>query len=469
MLGLMLVLFGLILIGVIIAPNLILKVVEKNRDVEQKRVTRIGNSLADSIQRRLVIPTYTNWPAAVTPFAGMDLTEVQQVNPSFSADTNLTRVFLIDPNLTSGLLPYTQTAAGLTGSQTNLLGTAARVMLVSNTKRALTLPVTSGVPASSNTFNAIWDWVYDPITQAPPSGWPASWTNSGQFAHAYRLNLANLFHTVTLKNLLYGNSTNSMTNLVTAQTPFYFLRGTPLALATTNGTFKRLHVVNRDILIDLSSTGIVALAWWNFSETSGTVATNSGRLGPAANGIYSNGVTLNLAGPRPPIFLTFPTNNAAISLDGINDYVTTTNSLLNNVGAFTIAGWINPSAIPKKMDLFGQDNIAQVGLVPNGDLALWATATPQTLTFPYPYAAGAWHHIAGVGDGTNMYLYIDGLQIASRAFATASYGSNGNPFVIGGNLSINGKNFNGLVDEVVVYDRAVSAAQILQLTVGQVF
>ena len=68
----------------------------------------------------------------------MDLTEVQQVNPSFSADTNLTRVFLIDPNLSSGVLPYTQTATGLSGSQTNLLGTAARVMLVSNGKRGLT-------------------------------------------------------------------------------------------------------------------------------------------------------------------------------------------------------------------------------------------------------------------------------------------------------------------------------------------
>ena len=467
MLGLMLVLFGLLLIGVIIAPNLILKVAEKNRDVEQKRLTRIGNGLVESIQRGLTIPTYTNWSSAVPPFTGLDLTEVQQVNPSFSTDTNLTRVFLIDPNLSSGVLPYTQTPTGLTGSQTNLLGTAARVMLVSNTKRGLTLPVTSGVPSSSNTFNAIWDWVYDPNTKAPPSGWPSSWTNSGQFAHAYRLNLANLFHTVTLKNLLYGSSTNTMTNLVTAQSSFYFLRGTPLALATTNGTLKRLHVVNRDILIDLS--GIVALAWWQFSETSGTVATNSGRLGAAANGIYSNGVTLNVAGPRPPTFPTFSTNNTAISLDGVNDYVTTTNSLLNNVGAFTVAGWINPSAIPKKMDMFGQDNIAQVGLVPNGDLALWVTATPQILSFPYPYGVGAWHHIAGVGDGTNMYLYIDGVQLASRAFATASYGSNSSPFTIGGNLSINGKNFNGLIDEVVVYDRALSAAQILQLTLGQVF
>src|SRR5437773_8859418 len=120
MLGLIVVLFGLLLIGVIIAPNLILKVAEKNRDVEQKRLTRIGNSLMESIQRKQIIPTYTNWSTAVPPFAGLDLTEVQQVNPSFAADTNLTRVFLIDPNLASGLLPYTQTPAGLTGAQTNL-------------------------------------------------------------------------------------------------------------------------------------------------------------------------------------------------------------------------------------------------------------------------------------------------------------------------------------------------------------
>src|SRR6267143_1626448 len=58
MLGLMVVLFGLILIGVVIAPNLIPKVVEKNRRVEQKRLTQIGNSLVDSIQRRLIIPDY---------------------------------------------------------------------------------------------------------------------------------------------------------------------------------------------------------------------------------------------------------------------------------------------------------------------------------------------------------------------------------------------------------------------------
>jgi hypothetical protein len=260
LLGGILVLFGFSFIGLIFAPNLILKVVEKNRDTEKARLTRIGEALDESIQRRLIIPSHTDWISAVTPFAGLDDTQIRQVNPDFRSDPNLTRVFLIDPHLASGALPYAQTAAGLTGSGTNLLDPFARVMLISNTKRSLTLPVTSGVASSSSAFDAIWNWVYDPNTKAPPAGWPAVWNGNGQFLHVHRVNLANFFHRVTCKNLLYGMNANAMTNLASTQTEFYFLRGTPLALATTNGALKRLHVVNRDIAFDFSgSTGPLVL------------------------------------------------------------------------------------------------------------------------------------------------------------------------------------------------------------------
>lgn len=250
-LGFMLVLFGLVIVGIVFAPNLVLKlVVEKNRDSEEQRIKRLGSAFDQSVQRGQAIPSHTNWITALTPFASMDQTEVEQVSPSYGADPNLMRVFLIDPNLS--LLPYVQSPAGLTGSQTNLLGSAARVMIISNTKRNLTLPVTSGLAASSGAFNAIWDWVFDPATQNPPSSWPGSWSGNGHFLHVHSINLANLFHRVTCRNLLYGMSTNTMTNIVTTQTAFHFLRGTPLALGTIDGKLKRLHVVNRDISFDFT-------------------------------------------------------------------------------------------------------------------------------------------------------------------------------------------------------------------------
>ncbi len=469
LLGWMLVLFGLILMSLIIAPNLVLNFTEKKRDTEQQRLMRIADAFDESVQRRLIIPSHTNWIAAVTPFAGMDDTMVQQVNTDFSADTNLTRVFLIDPNMTGGLLPYTQTSAGLTGSQTNLLGPFARVMLISDTKRNLTLPVTSGVASSSNAFYAIWNWVYDPLTKAPPSSWPAIWNGNGQFLHVHRINLANFFHVVTLNNLLYGMSTNTMTNLVTSQTAFHFLRGTPLALAATNGTLKRLHVVNRDIGFDFGGTNSIGpIAWWKFSETSGTVATNSGSLGAYANGAYLNGVTLNVAGPRLPTFPGFTTNNIAVTLDGSNDYVRSTNGILDNVSAFTIAGWVKPAVANfNNMDLFGQLDVAGIGFTSAGKVELWCDTGAKKLNFFYPYGAGAWHHLAGVGDGINIYLYLDGALAATRSYPPGAYGSSGASFNIGAKVFSTGNYFNGSIDEVIVYDRALSAAEIALLVLNQ--
>lgn len=466
------VLAGLVIAGVMLAPNLVLKVQARNRNNEERTITRLGEGLLKAIERTQSIPSATNWSTAIVPYVAQDRTRVEQVFPDFASDTNITRVFLIDPGLTGGLLPYSQGVLGLTNSQTNLLGSYARAMLVSNTRRGLAMPVISGAP-SSNSFYALWNWVLDPVTKSPPSGWSSAWSNKGDFLHVRRFNLANQFHRVTCKNLLYGvGDANTPTNLVTSQTTFAFLRGTRIALAQTNGTLKRIHVVTRDISFDFSSSNsISAIGWWKFSEPSGAIATNSGTFGTSANGLYTNGVTLGVAGPRPPAYSGYASNNTAISLDGVNDYVKGTNNLLNNVSGFTVAAWINPSgSTMKDIDLFGQKDIVRFGFTtPDGKLELWCDNSTKKLHYFYPYGAGEWHHIAGVGDGANMYIYVDGTLVADRTYATTTYGNNNNPFNIGGNITSGTEYFQGLIDEVVVYDRALSAAEIALLYQGQVF
>ena len=266
----------LVTAAVLLAPNLVERVKARQRDTETRRLLQLRDRLADSIERTQQIPSATNWSTSLLPFAAADQTTVAQTGLGFATDTNLTRVFLVDPALTSGLLPYTQTSAGLTGSQTNLLGSAGRVMLVSNRKRGLTLPVVSGSP-SSNLFYGLWNWYCDPSTLAPPSGFSASWSKQGDFLEVQRLNLANVFQRITLRQLLYGvGDTNTASNLVTSQTTYYFLRGTRLVLAETNGTLKRIHVVNRDVSFDFSTTATAVgpALWYRFSETNGLVATN---------------------------------------------------------------------------------------------------------------------------------------------------------------------------------------------------
>ena len=195
------VVFGLVSVGILFAPNLLPKLLENKREIEEQRLTRVGRAFEESVQRTLMIPGQKNWSTQVMAFAGMDQTEVEQTDPAFAGDPNLTRVYLIDPGLSGSLLPYVESDNGLSRSQTNLVGPAARVMIVSNTKRGLILPISSGLAASTTAFENIWNWTYDPQTKAPPAVWPREWNGNGNFLHVLRLNLANSFQHVTGRNL----------------------------------------------------------------------------------------------------------------------------------------------------------------------------------------------------------------------------------------------------------------------------
>jgi hypothetical protein len=465
MLGFMLVLFGLTVVTILVGTHLLGRVIDRRQRIEARRLGQIHSAFVETVRRTQTIPTYTNWLSSLTPFASLDQSGLSQAEPEWGTDPTLSRAFLVDTNLPPTLLPYRQAPAGLTGSATNLLGTASRVLIVSSTKRGLALPVSSGVIAS-NSFNAIWNWVYAPATKDPPTGW-SSWTGMGEFLHVERISLATLFHAITFKNLKYGTAGgSSVTNLITTQTTAYLLYGTSLWLATTNGTIRRSHVVTRDASFDFTgATNAGPILHYAFTETSGTVATNTGSSGSSANGLYTNGVTLGTAGPRPPSYTNYSAGNTAITLDGSNDYVRGTNGLLNNVTGLTLAGWVKPATTPlKSLDMFGQEDIAQMGFGPSdGKLEFWLADETKKLHYMYPYGIGEWHHIAGVANGTDMHIYVDAVLVASRTYGATNYGSNNNRFNVGGNVFGTGQYFPGVIDEVLVYDRALPASEILQI------
>lgn len=81
------------------------------------------------------------------------------------------------------------------------------------------------------------------------------------------------------------------------------------------------------------------------------------------------------------------------------------------------------------------------------------------LSTPESYTDGQWHHVAAVYDGATRYIFIDGQQKISDAFAyTVPNGAN---WALGGYNGCNG-GFNGKVDEIRVYSRGLTPAEILQ-------
>ncbi len=75
---------------------------------------------------------------------------------------------------------------------------------------------------------------------------------------------------------------------------------------------------------------------------------------------------------------------------------------------------------------------------------------------------GQWHHAAGVYDGTKLYLYVDG-KMDNSVKAAGSINNNDERVYIGENSEIPQRFWNGLIDDVRIYNYALSEDEIAVL------
>ena len=81
---------------------------------------------------------------------------------------------------------------------------------------------------------------------------------------------------------------------------------------------------------------------------------------------------------------------------------------------------------------------------------------------------GQWIHVAGVYDGSTTRLYVNGAQTASSALTGAIRRDTARPVYIGGNQNTTSTGapqqfFRGRIDDLRIYGRALSAAEIQAL------
>ena len=68
---------------------------------------------------------------------------------------------------------------------------------------------------------------------------------------------------------------------------------------------------------------------------------------------------------------------------------------------------------------------------------------------------GSWHQVVGTYDGSTMKIYIDGALEGSTSITNAIHTTAGDIEIGNGDHGTNG--FNGLIDEVRIYNRALSS------------
>jgi Concanavalin A-like lectin/glucanases superfamily/Galactose oxidase-like, Early set domain/Bacterial Ig domain/Glyoxal oxidase N-terminus/Galactose oxidase, central domain len=191
---------------------------------------------------------------------------------------------------------------------------------------------------------------------------------------------------------------------------------------------------------------------WSFDEGAGLAAGDSSTK---ANHAVVSGAT----------WTSDAKFGSALSFDGTNDRVDIADSAsLDLTTGMTLEAWVKPTstsgwrtALLKERPgglayaLYASDGTRPTGLVnvDGGDVGPSGTAG---------LGIGAWTHIATTFDGTTQRLFVNGVQVSTRATA-GSMLTSANPLRIGGNAIWN-EWFAGVIDEVRVYDRALTAAQI---------
>jgi glucose/arabinose dehydrogenase len=156
----------------------------------------------------------------------------------------------------------------------------------------------------------------------------------------------------------------------------------------------------------------------------------------------------------------------ALSFDGVNDIVTVNDSSsLDLTTAFTIGLWVNPRTLNGWRTLVLKERSSGVayGMYantsasrPNGEI--YTSAGSIELTGTAPLALNRWTYLAVTYDGLALRYFVDGAQVSSRAASGAVLVS-GNPLRVGGNL-VWGEYFDGLMDELRIYNRALAPAEI---------
>ncbi|HEY2104029.1 MAG TPA: LamG domain-containing protein, partial [Chthoniobacterales bacterium] len=157
------------------------------------------------------------------------------------------------------------------------------------------------------------------------------------------------------------------------------------------------------------------------------------------------------------------------SLNGTDQYIEVPDSPnLSITGPITIDAWIKANnntsehAIVEKYD-GGGSNGYFFRLSATGHLVagICNASTFSTVSGATQVTTGTFHHVAAVFDGSNLQVYLDGVLDGTAPSVAPTDGTN--PLEIGARGGSPGNFFNGVIDEVEIFDRALTQREVQRI------
>jgi hypothetical protein len=183
------------------------------------------------------------------------------------------------------------------------------------------------------------------------------------------------------------------------------------------------------------------------------------------NGTLTNGPTFNSS------------NGGSIVFDGTNDAVICTDNTTNNItsNTITLSAWIKPNNVISYKQIFARASgtgttqrqyglyiVGAAGAGAVNSLGFEIRTTSGVVDRGYgSIVSDVWQYVTGVYNGTNMYWYINGVQIQFFSQSGNIITQSSNLYI--GQFSSGGfSTFNGNIASAQMYNRALSAQEVLQ-------
>ena len=214
----------------------------------------------------------------------------------------------------------------------------------------------------------------------------------------------------------------------------------------------------------------------DFRGVTGTVGIQGADPGYPDNFYFSNGNTA-LAGSYDLWFKSFvivPTPATHLNFDGVDDFVncgTSLNSVIAPLNTITVEAWVKPSTNTGLGVIIGnyansnQSSMQFLLRRDNNDYAFWISGNPgvfKVVNATNAVAINTWQHVAGVWNGSDLKIYVNGILMATTTGVTeSSFATTTNTVMIGNNQAGTGaERFTGSIDEVRIWNSVKTIEEI---------
>ncbi len=215
------------------------------------------------------------------------------------------------------------------------------------------------------------------------------------------------------------------------------------------------------------------IAHWTLDEGTGDTAADSS--GNGNDGTLGNSPSPDANDPS----WTCVAGGNALLFDGADDYVNVGDSASLNFGTgdFSVAVWVKSSQAqvfdtwPKLVEKWTNSPSSQGYRLmsyqstdsPNPAFGIFNGGTGEMVESTVNIRDGLWHHVVGVKTSTQLKIYIDGSLSGTPASHSLGTTSNSADLAFGKSLLFSDDEFEGNMDDVRIYNSALSAGEISTL------